>query len=50
MALPVPLVLALYENPFNDFDLGEGDQPRAQISVVDGQAFANYGDLIALGM
>ena len=46
----VPLVLALYENPFNDFDLGKGDQPQAQISVVDGQAFANYGDLIAPGM
>lgn len=49
LAFLLALVLALYENPFNDFDLGEGDQPRAQISVVDGQAFANYGDLIALG-
>ena len=49
LAFLLALVMALYEDPYNEFDISEDEQPRAEVSVVDAQAFANYSDLIALG-
>lgn len=49
LAFLLALVLAPYGDPYDDFNLNENDQPKAEVSIVDGQTYANHGDLIALG-